>query len=161
MVCRESADDTKHVQKGAASDLGRTLTMPDARWFFTCPTCTTRYSWTGPQQPIPPCPKCKAALEAVAAAQQAKPAEQPAATKTGVRIPLAGEQDLVTDALGLCEEIESLAAEVPEAGEDFAMSVLEKANDIQATIEETKRATRAQVQALENMRDGLSRWIRE
>jgi hypothetical protein len=71
--------------------------MSDARWFFTCPTCRTRYGWTGSQQPIPPCPKCKAALEAAAAAQQAKPAEQPAATKTGVRIPLAGDMSRVEE----------------------------------------------------------------
>lgn len=70
------------------------------------------------------------------------------------------QDDACSEALELCDEIESLADQVPERGEDFARSVLDRMSDIRATIEERNTATSGQIQALENMRDGLSRWIR-
>lgn len=68
----------------------------------------------------------------------------------------AGE---LQEAIELCDEIESLADEVPEAGEDFATSVSERTAGIRETIEENNYATPGQLSALENMRDGLARWI--
>lgn len=64
------------------------------------------------------------------------------------------------DALDLVEEIESAAEDVPERGEDFAASVLECANSIGDTIEQNEHATPRQMEALENMIEGLMRWTR-
>ena len=62
------------------------------------------------------------------------------------------------DALDRVSEIESEAEDVPERGEDFAASVLEKAKDIGSTIEERSHVTDAQMDALDNMLAGLQRW---
>jgi len=64
------------------------------------------------------------------------------------------------EAIELCDEIESLADAVPERGEEFADSVRTRADDIRESVEQMKRATEGQITALENMRDGLARWIR-
>jgi hypothetical protein len=124
-----------------------------ARWFFTCPTCNHRYGWEGEAHAIPPCPQCLKARQVAL--------QPPGAAKKTVRI---GAPPTMTDeaeeALALCDEIESLAGDVPEAGETFAGSVCERTADIRATIERTGRVSPGQLSALENMRDGLSRWIR-
>ena len=65
------------------------------------------------------------------------------------------------DALNLVAEIESEADDVPERGEDFATSVVEKAKDIGSTIEENEHVTDAQQDALDNMMSGLQRWTRK
>lgn len=65
----------------------------------------------------------------------------------------------VKEALSIAEEIESLAADLPEAGADFGISVTEKAADIAANIEKHNRVTDGQLAALENMLDGLQRWF--
>ena len=67
----------------------------------------------------------------------------------------------VREALEVCDEMESLAEEVPSAGEDFAFDVLEKMRSIRGTIERSKSVTVNQKIALENMCSGLARWIRD
>lgn len=135
--------------------------MSEGNWATTCPTCKTRYKWQGAMHPPPPCPKCSKALRDVEQRQQQQSA-QPAGVGDGksVRVPLAKEKNESYDeAIELCDEIESLASEVPERGQDFASSVCEKAASIRESVEEHETATATQIQALENMRDGLSRWI--
>ena len=67
----------------------------------------------------------------------------------------------VDKALAMVEEIQSLADDVPAEGEEFAVSVLEKVADIASTIEEHNRVTDRQMTVLENMRDGLQRWVHD
>lgn len=77
-------------------------------------------------------------------------------------VPNANQQSRdVKEALALAEEIESLAADLPEEGEDFGISVTEKAADIAANIEKHNRVTNGQFSALENMLDGLQRWFHD
>lgn len=64
------------------------------------------------------------------------------------------------EALSLVEQIEEEAECVPERGEDFAASVLDKAKAIGRTIDELEHVTEAQMAALENMLSGLERWTR-
>jgi hypothetical protein len=70
------------------------------------------------------------------------------------------DEDVET-AEDLIEQITSLAEELPEDAEDFAMSVLDTAGDISKYIDENGRVTKKQITALENMLDGLQRWIRD
>lgn len=63
------------------------------------------------------------------------------------------------EALEICDEIDSLMDDVPSRAEDFALSVADKVADIRATVVERKHATAGQIAALENMRDGLARWV--
>jgi len=70
------------------------------------------------------------------------------------------DEDVET-AEDLIEQITSLAEELPEDAEDFAMSVLDAASDISKYIDENSRVTKKQITALENMLDGLQRWIRD
>ena len=70
------------------------------------------------------------------------------------------EEDDVNEAYDLIAEIENLAVEVPERGEDFAQSVIDKVNSIKQTIETNERFTVGQKTALENMKAGLEKWIR-
>lgn len=86
------------------------------------------------------------------------------------RAPLAKTESLQNDE---CEELDSdvkeaieianyiidLSPDVPSAGTDFAESVREKAEDIRATILERECVTDGQIDALENMKDGLDRWL--
>jgi hypothetical protein len=67
----------------------------------------------------------------------------------------------VKEALAMAEEIDSLAADLPEEGEDFGMSVSEKATDIAANVRTHNRVTDNQYTALENMLDGLQRWFHD
>lgn len=64
-------------------------------------------------------------------------------------------------ALDIIDDMEAMAMEVPDAGHDFAMDVLEKARSIGRTIERSNSVTAPQMDALENMRSGLARWIRD
>ena len=64
------------------------------------------------------------------------------------------------EALEIVDEIHEVADDVPERGEDFAISVTEKARSIGATIAEREHVTDAQMEALENMLAGLQRWVR-
>lgn len=67
----------------------------------------------------------------------------------------------VIKALAIVHEIESLAEDLPEAGEEFGMSVSERAAEIAADIEDRDRVTANQFTALENMLDGLQRWFHD
>ena len=78
-------------------------------------------------------------------------------------IPFVADDDQpleVRRALAVIDEIEELAADVPDAGQDYAESVLKTAGDIGETIQQHRSVTPAQERALRNMRDGLARWIR-
>lgn len=59
----------------------------------------------------------------------------------------------------VCDEIESLADDVPERAEDFAESVCETSAGIRETIEQRDSVTEKQITALENIRDGLRKWV--
>jgi len=88
-------------------------------------------------------------------------AASPAAVTKPPAKPSTNATDDVAAALEIAEEIESLAGDLPTAGEDFGMSVLEKSADIAATIEERGRVTDGQMEALQNMLDGLQRWFHD
>jgi hypothetical protein len=60
----------------------------------------------------------------------------------------------------LCDEILEMIDEIPERGENFGASVMAKVEDIQKTIKETERVTSGQLTALENMKEGVQKWIR-
>ena len=64
-------------------------------------------------------------------------------------------------AASLIEEIKELAEDIPEAGEDFGMSVLDTTSDIAENIEQRGHVTKKQLAALENMLDGLRRWFHD
>ena len=56
-------------------------------------------------------------------------------------------------------EIEVWPDAVPDRGQEFAESCLATARSIAETVEDQGRSTEAQIRALENMRDGLRRWV--
>lgn len=66
----------------------------------------------------------------------------------------------IDEALSLIDDIQAMADDVPERGADFAESVRDKAASIGESIERDGRVTANQIHALENMRDGLERWLR-
>ena len=68
--------------------------------------------------------------------------------------------DSVQQAEEIIEEINELVEQVPSRASDFAESVQERAHDIGESVREAGRATPNQLNALENMADGLRRWIR-
>jgi len=94
-----------------------------------------------------------------------QPSEKPAVAKANpISTPVKPERELppdATEALEIIDEMEELASEVPDAGQDFAADVLEKAKSIGRTVERARSVTAAQWDALNNMRDGLARWIRD
>lgn len=59
----------------------------------------------------------------------------------------------------LLAEMHELAEQVPDVGQGFAESVLETIKGISDTVRETGIATDKQIVALENMRDGLRKWV--
>lgn len=61
--------------------------------------------------------------------------------------------------MAIIDDIQMMADDVPERGADFAESVCDKTSDIGDTIEETGVVTEGQMKALENMREGLQRWL--
>lgn len=65
------------------------------------------------------------------------------------------------DALEMVDEIRNLADSICENGQEFADSVLEKAESIAETVERSDYATDGQLQALENMLEGLRAWFHE
>lgn len=69
--------------------------------------------------------------------------------------------DDVETATDLIEQIESIVEDLPEEAEDFGMSVAETASDISKYIDERGTVTKKQLTALENMLDGLQRWIHD
>lgn len=68
----------------------------------------------------------------------------------------------ITNALTLVDQITSMAEdlELPEEAEEFAASVKEKALSIAKTIEERQCLSDKQLSTLENMHNGLRRWLR-
>lgn len=81
--------------------------------------------------------------------------------KPAQKLQVAVGNDKTADAaLELVEEIESMAENMPSAASDFTESVLEKAKSIAETVESRGFATGAQLTALENMLDGMGRWMR-
>ena len=65
------------------------------------------------------------------------------------------------EALDMCDTIISEAEDIEaEAGFEYRDSVIEKAEDIRATIEEYQNVTTGQCDALENMLQGVRKWIR-
>lgn len=117
-------------------------------WAFTCKGCGHRYAWKTPKAPIPACPKCNKRPESGSRAE----------ANLGIRREKT-DSDYVEQADEIFEEIKMLYEDMPERGQSFADDVLEKSQDIMKNIEKHERATEAQIDALTNMRDGLSRWI--
>ncbi len=66
-----------------------------------------------------------------------------------------------TDIDDLVEEIKDLIDEVPGNGVEYAESCLETTNSIYRYYEEKGRVSPAQLRALENIKNGLKRWVRD
>ena len=118
-------------------------------WAHTCKGCGARYTWKTPKAPIPACPKCKKRPEFGSRAE----------ANLGVRFTGKTDAESTEEALEVFEEIKALYEQMPEAGQEFADDVLGRSQDIASNIEKHNRATESQLDALRNMRDGLSRWI--
>jgi hypothetical protein len=58
----------------------------------------------------------------------------------------------ISEALGMIDDL-------PERAEDFGQSVQMKLDDMAGWIEENERVTPAQLDAIENMKAGLERWL--
>ena len=69
-------------------------------------------------------------------------------------------QEGVDHAFEACDELLEVLDRLPEAAEEFADGVRDKALDIRATVERSGRATPGQLRALENMLRGAERWLR-
>ena len=70
-------------------------------------------------------------------------------------------QPNIAEAEGLIDEIESMAGDICENGQEFAESVLERTKSIRESIEKAGRATEGQITALENMAEGLRAWFHD
>ena len=120
------------------------MSVPSTRrWSVTCGQCQQKYFWVGEKKPVPDCPVCHPAKK----------------TQT---LDAADEQRRKYDvaaAIEQCERIVAMCEDLPEAGEDFGLSVSEKTSDIWKTIEATRRVTRGQQEALDNMEEGVNRWL--
>jgi hypothetical protein len=68
---------------------------------------------------------------------------------------------MIDQVLALCDEILEMLMEVPdtEAGNNFGLSVEDKVLGIQSFVSRNKRATQGQLDALENMKIAVERWI--
>lgn len=87
------------------------------------------------------------------------PNPNPKPAKTKPAEPQQMDTAAVRAALEITDEIMSMADEVPSAGQGFANSVCHKAESIGNTIEKTGVVTDAQMTALQNMREGLLKWL--
>lgn len=70
------------------------------------------------------------------------------------------------DAIELCDEIlgmieDDIDEEAYDRGFDFFSSVEEKVESMKIWIEENDKVTPKMVKALEGMRDGVARWIKD
>ena len=63
------------------------------------------------------------------------------------------------EALEIAEEIQEMIVDLPYEAEEFGVSVAEQTEEIVADINEKQRVTGRQMNALCNMRDGVSRWF--
>lgn len=118
------------------------------RWAVTCKECGLRHTWTGPQFPVPGCPKCKPAK-----------AKGKAESNTLDASDIDQDQN-IREAHEQCNRIIEMAEEVPDPGIDFAIGVAESTEGIRDTIQKTQRVTRNQQEALDNMEFGLTRWLK-
>ena len=66
----------------------------------------------------------------------------------------------VVEAEDVLAEIEDMVADIPERGEEFAASVLEKAKDIVGRATSNAHISAAQLEALHNMKAGLQKWVK-
>jgi len=64
------------------------------------------------------------------------------------------------EAMELADDILSDLDDIPERGEEFADSVREKVESMRIWIEENEKVTPLMIVALENMRQGVDRWLR-
>lgn len=121
------------------------------KWAIPCERCGRRIEWIGEFSARPQC-ACKA------------PANLPSVSvpkPSSIRVSRKPQaDDSAAEAFELCDEIESLACDVPSRGQEYAESVAEKSESIRASVEASGRASAGQISALENMRDGLLRWVR-
>jgi len=69
------------------------------------------------------------------------------------------EPELWETARDECDEVIELCDELPERAEEFADSVREKLESIKEWIEANEAVTGNQLSAIENMHDGVSRWL--
>jgi len=69
-------------------------------------------------------------------------------------------EEELNEAIDLCKQILDEVDALPEAAEDFASSVSDKALSIQEWIEENDYVTPKQLSALKNMLTGIHRWMR-
>lgn len=88
-------------------------------------------------------------------------AQQPPKPPAPKVTPRASGDSSVGEAQDLIESIEGMAGEICEAGRDFAEDVLAKAKSIGESVDRGGHATERQIEALENMVDGLSRWFHD
>jgi hypothetical protein len=108
-----------------------------------------------------PVPEDDSASASAADEGNVTPGDEEPAT-SGFDVELDSELDVEWKrALKLCHEIELACEQVPEAGEDFASSVLEKTTSIADWIEHQEHVTEDQLEALQNMREGLEAWMQD
>lgn len=73
------------------------------------------------------------------------------------------EDDIKDDdaikAVEQCDRILDACEDVPERGEDFASSVMEKVESIREVIVKHDRVTEGQLSALDNMETAVGRWV--
>lgn len=69
-------------------------------------------------------------------------------------------RDLVRDVIAECNST-VFGPEIPDEGIEFIESVRERAEDMSKWIETNKRASQKQIDALENMLEGVRRWVRD
>lgn len=81
-------------------------------------------------------------------------------TKPPLQLPETNSSGNAEAAIAQGENIIGMCEEVPERGEDFAMSVSEKVSDIIASIEDRGYVTEGQQDALDNMEEGVAKWLR-
>jgi len=68
--------------------------------------------------------------------------------------------DEAMDAIDAIEEALGWLGDLPDAADDFAVSVGDKLASIQDWIEKNDTVTDNQLSAIENMREGIQKWIR-
>ena len=73
------------------------------------------------------------------------------------------KEEIGKGAISIAEEIIDLSqhGDLPSNGIDYAESVAEKARSIANSVEENAYATEGQIQALENMLEGLQKWFHD
>lgn len=106
---------------------------------------------------------------AKASAQKAAEAKQPSAQKRPGKIRLSGkgvqseyaEASSADDAIEQANRIIEMTQDLPAPGWDFGESVAEKCRSFIETIENSRRVSPAQQQALDNMESGVQAWFRD